>query len=234
MTRRIAILAVLLLSAPGAGAADLPDPCYDPDRPWPVHCEPLDEGRVALGDMAVLYQAYSFYEDLAGEDRPPKWIFDLTPAYRISGIRVYDEAGRPLLRVEHNVGEAWIEPPILVDRTPDAPLLVVSAGFAGTGSIREDHVFRRDGRRWTPIAASPWPDGDAGGWGAGLEARLPPGHGVWKGMIIDYATLTATTPVWRDGDANCCPTGGTAAIRFAIEGDALVITDVVHDPTAAP
>ncbi len=33
---------------------------------------------------------------------------------------------------------------------------------------------------------------------------------------VDYTTLTGTTAVWRDDDANCCPAGGELWIRLRI------------------
>ncbi|MBM3585180.1 MAG: hypothetical protein FJX36_12385 [Alphaproteobacteria bacterium] len=231
-----AAFALLALGAWPALAADvaLPDPCYDPERPWPVYCERFVEDRVTRGAAAARFQLYAFYEDLAGDERPPAWVFDLEPPYRLSAIRLYDDQGTPLLCREFNVGDAWIEPPTIIEHAPERPLLVVSATHAGTGAIREDHVFRRNGVGWAPIAALPWGENGGDGWGQDLAARLPPGHAVWKGIAIDYATLSSTTPVWRDTDPNCCPTGGVATIRFAIRNDILVITDVAHDPHAAP
>ncbi len=79
MPRRATALALLIiLSSAGARADDLalPDPCYDPERPWPVYCEPMSEASVARGD--AVYQLYSFYEDLAGDQRPPPWVSERT------------------------------------------------------------------------------------------------------------------------------------------------------------
>jgi hypothetical protein len=233
MPRPIAPLVLVVLAPLAArGEGALPDPCYDPDRPWPVYCERYGEDRIAVGDAAVRFQLYAFYEDLAGDDRPPQWVFDLEPPYRTSAIRVHDEAGATLLRLEFNVGTAWIEPPVMIDRAPDPPLLVVTAAYAGSGALREDHVFRFDRGPWSPIAASPWPVDGYAGWGDAVEDRLPAGHAIRKGVVIDFDALAATSAVWRDGDANCCPTGGEATIRFAIAADALVVVDVEHRPDA--
>ena len=39
--------------------------------------------------------------------------------------------------------------------------------------------------------------------------------------------MVAFTPLWRDGDGHCCGTGGTAILSFGIEGDRLILSDVV-------
>ena len=222
-----AFVLALTLGAGTAAAFEPPDPCYDPERPWPVYCEPIEQGTVGHGEAQASYQLYGFYEDLAGDDRPPQWVFDYGPPYRTSAIRLYDAAGELLLRIEHDVGLAWIERPEIVD-TEAGRLLVVRIGYTGTGANWDYRVFRADAGRWTAIAASPWGDAGTGwpGWGADITQRLPPDAGVWKGVAVDFATMTATTALWLADDANCCPTGGEADLRFAILDGRLRVVDV--------
>src|SRR5262249_21689921 len=40
----------------------------------------------------------------------------------------------------------------------------------------------------------------------------------------------AGSAVWRDGDANCCPTGGWVCVGLDYRGEVLVIDTLRHDP----
>lgn len=224
----VVALAIAPLRADAAGGA-LPDPCYDPDRPWPVYCERLEQGTLGQGDASARYQLYGFYEDLAGDQRPPQWVFDYELPYRASAIRLYDAAGQPLLRLEYDVGLAWIARPEIIDGAAGR-LLVVRVGYTGSGANWDYYLFGRAGDRWTAIAASPWRDGATPGWGDDIAERLPPDLAVWKGIVIDFATMTATSGLWRPDDANCCPTGGEADLGFAIRDGRLRVVDVVVRP----
>lgn len=227
----IAAVAGVLAWAAASAAAPLPDPCYDPDRPWPVYCERLSEAPLRHGDVAVTYQLYAFYEDLAGDQRPPQWVFDIEPPYRQSGIKIYDDAGTRFMSWERNVGVAWAETPRFIERG-DGLFLTVPLRFAGSAGLVDDRLFRHDGGTWTAIATAAWPDLLMGGrgWIDDAEARLPAGLAIRDGVVVDFATLTATTLLWRADDAHCCPSGGEAAIRFAIVGDVLTVEAVEVRP----
>ncbi len=116
----------------------------------------------------------------------------------------------------------------------DAPVLLAGPEFggavyiavpgvrSGSGSGAADLLFRwdvPDTRQLTQI--------DTWSWRDDLEARLPAGLGVWQGVRYDWPNMVAFTPLWRDGDGHCCRTGGTAILSFGIEGDRLILSDVV-------
>ncbi|MSP81668.1 MAG: hypothetical protein EXQ94_01750 [Alphaproteobacteria bacterium] len=232
------LLVAALASAPlGLAVADspaLPDPCYDPARPGPAYCELIAERTVARpGGESYVNQLYEFYEDLAaGEARPPQWVFDYTPPYNQSGIKLYDEAARLLLAGEWNVGGAWFEAPDVIDHPDYGTLLVIPQRFAGTGAIADDRLLRFADGSWRRIAASPFRDEATGepGWLDGVIAELPADLGIWKGVPVDYLTMRGQSPLWRATDANCCPTGGTVDLGFALDGDRLVVREVVYRP----
>lgn len=225
------LVALMILASAAARAGDLGlrDPCFDAERPWPAYCEPMSEAR--LGRGSAFYQLYSFYEDISGDQRPPPWVFDLGPPYRLSGLRLYDAGRKPILRLEFNVGDAWIDGVEIIEAA-GLGLLVVRVGYAGSGALWDYRVFRADDGGWTPIAASPWGDDAPGGngWAEDIAARLPPDLAVWKGILVDFAAMTATTSLWRPDDANCCPSGGEAELRFAIVDDALRVIEVMLRP----
>jgi hypothetical protein len=49
---------------------------------------------------------------------------------------------------------------------------------------------------------------------------------IWKSVWPDFRKMTAETGLYRNGDANCCPTGGRALIALKVEQNRLVATDI--------
>lgn len=99
------------------------------------------------------------------------------------------------------------------------PLLHIPCSQYGTGIFNAESVLAwGEGGQWRPL--------DIESWTRELARRLPRGYGAWKGIYPDYEALTAVTPLWRDGDGNCCPTGGRAEIRLGWEGDRLALRDL--------
>lgn len=112
-------------------------------------------------------------------------------------------------------------PPILTDDG----LLWVEGRRMGTGNGNADLVYQwRDGR---------WVEIETVSWRAELEAKLPAGLGAWKGIDYRPEYLGGFTYLWRTNDGNCCPTGGTADLRFEISGDRLKLVEVRAQTTAA-
>jgi len=62
-----------------------------------------------------------------------------------------------------------------------------------------------------------------------LKDFLPPNHGIWKGGHFDIRTLLFESYTWRDGDGNCCPSGGKYRVEYGIENDSLVLMKAVFD-----
>jgi hypothetical protein len=114
-------------------------------------------------------------------------------------------------------------PPVSLGRTDDGAELIAASGrYAGTGYYNADVIMR-----WTPgRGGGVWEQIDNWTWRDGLNARLPGGLEVWKGVNFNYEIMQATTALWRPNDGNCCPTGGSAVLSFKIEGEALVLDEV--------
>lgn len=116
----------------------------------------------------------------------------------------------------------FYEPPQLIETGDPAEVYIALPGyFGGTGRHNADVVFR-----WRPGAASPLTEIDTRSWRAGLDARLPDGLQVWKGVQFRWSLLTAQTPLWMADDANCCATGGEATLTFTIREGVLRLSDV--------
>jgi hypothetical protein len=105
---------------------------------------------------------------------------------------------------------------------PDGDLFVAVAGVHdGTGARNADVIFRIGADVGRPLVQI-----DNFSWRDSLDARLPQGLEVWKGVNFAYGALMADTALWRTGDANCCPTGGEAFLDFEIRDDRLTLTNV--------
>ena len=115
----------------------------------------------------------------------------------------------------------------------DAPVLLTGPEFdgrvyiavpgvrAGSGSGNADLLFR-----WTVQGSPELAQIDTWSWRDSLDDRLPAGLQIWQGVRYDWPNMTAFTPLWQEGDGNCCGTGGTAILSFAIEDDRLVLANV--------
>ncbi len=68
--------------------------------------------------------------------------------------------------------------------------------------------------------------------GAAVQALLPKGYGVWKGGGLDMQAMKYRWGVWKEGDANCCPSGGTVEVEFRLEENRIVVTKSHYDPKA--
>lgn len=103
----------------------------------------------------------------------------------------------------------------------DEWILHVAGFMMGTGSYNADLLFLRDydSKEWQPI--------DIGSWHDEIDAMLPEGLGIWKGVDFNFgdwfwSAYNARTPLWKESDANCCPSGGWAEIEFEIKDRRLV------------
>ncbi|MBX3594378.1 hypothetical protein [Sphingomonas sp.] len=114
------------------------------------------------------------------------------------------------------------EPP----RITQGGLIWVPGRRAGTGEGNADLLYRWDD------GAGAWQDIELESWRDGLDARLPKGFGIWKGIDYDFEGMGGFSKLWRDKDGNCCPSGGDATLNFEIRGRSLALTEVRTDIVA--
>lgn len=153
-------------------------PAAVPDR-----CRPV---RVVERDGLALYSLSGAWPEA---DEP-------APSLR------YDTALIAVLRAD-GAATQWLSVSILAGMgsvgavehfaSPAGPLLCVPLRYSGTGAGVGDLWFLADGAGWRQVDNESWL----------RELALPAGHGVWKGVVVDPATFTARTAVWREGDGNC-------------------------------
>lgn len=88
--------------------------------------------------------------------------------------------------------------------------------MSGTGAFYLEHywAFDETGPCWLDLTVIR----------NALNEILPNGHGVWKGYGFDIKSLCYRMPVWKDGDSNADPTGGSVAVKLAIKQHQLVVT----------
>ena len=72
-----------------------------------------------------------------------------------------------------------------------------------------------------------WRELNVSDWFTELQKRLPRGLIARSAFSLDLLGMRASTLLARDGDANCCPSGGTAELTFILRRDALVIDSLV-------
>ncbi|QDX25840.1 hypothetical protein FPZ54_07255 [Sphingomonas suaedae] len=113
----------------------------------------------------------------------------------------------------------FFEPPRL---TQDG-MIWVPGRVMGTGNGNADLLFEWD------EASKSWQDIELESWRDSLGSKLPKGFGIWKGVDYDFEGLGAASKLWRESDANCCPSGGDALLDFAIRDRKLILTDVRVD-----
>jgi len=148
--------------------------------------------------------------------------------YRQRGLAVFvgdsSSAGAGLLfeRVSSDIGTfIYLKPQIIT--TVDRTLLYLNVGFDGTGHYNASEYFMREGGAWTPVESEEWLKD--------LVRRLPAGLEIWKGVWPDLQTMTAEAGLYRSGDANCCPSGGTARIGLAIQSRRFILKSLVIEET---
>lgn len=107
--------------------------------------------------------------------------------------------------------------PRLFDQDGTA-LLHLPCSQYGTGVFNAESIYAWRGGSWQ--------ERDIESWLQELNRRLPGGLEVWKGIYPDYERLTASTPLWRQGDGNCCPTGGRAEMTLGWQGERLVLREL--------
>ena len=141
------------------------------------------------------------------------------PRYRSGGgVVVFHRRGAALAPVIATaVDGVHFSPPVVV-QSQAGKLLDVSGTMEGTGAFNAGSLYLMDGDKLSEI--------DTESWLFDLAKRLPKGWGAWKGIFPNYAKLTASTPLWKSGDGNCCPTAGRATLKLGINNGRLVILDL--------
>ena len=134
-------------------------------------------------------------------------------------VAVYERETDGRLRVlfAPEADAVFYDKPAIIE-TGGRVLLHLPGYESGTGDFNRERLYL-----WRDAA---WQEVDTAAWLSELAKRLPKGFAVWKGVFPDYRKMTAATPVWRESDGNCCPTGGRADIALGWQGDRIIVKSV--------
>ena len=186
--------------------------CIVPPEPPDGTCRVEEFANVAGSGDGLAFQLQSYQ----------------TPQYRAGGgVVIFRRQGAMLQPIVLSaVADARFGTPRII-QSPAGKLLDVPGSMDGTGAFNAGSLYALDGDKPEEIDIESWLDD--------LAKRLPKGWGAWKGIFPDYRTLSASTPLWKTGDGNCCPTAGRATIKLGIRDRRLVITDlqIRHGEAAA-
>jgi hypothetical protein len=123
-------------------------------------------------------------------------------------------------RATPDIGTLLYKKPEII-QSPAGTLLYLPIMVDGTGAGNESEYYQLGTTGWESI--------DASEWLKDLQQRIPGGLQIWKGVWPNVESMQAEAGLYRDGDANCCPTGGTARIQLAIRSRQFIIDSVVID-----
>lgn len=101
-------------------------------------------------------------------------------------------------------------------------ILRIKRDVPGTGHMNNDQYFQVKDEAVARI--------DASCWESEMRARLEPGYHVWKGIRLDLTQPRQETPVWADGDGNCCSSGGKVQVDLGLKDGFFRITKFQWDP----
>jgi len=120
------------------------------------------------------------------------------------------------LRVKHYFDYSGHFAGAEIYRNKSGALLDIAGFIDGTGNVNVGRYFVYRNGKWRMI--------DSWTWEKDLQKRLPKGFGIWKGLRPDLRKMVCDSPVWKEGDANCCPTGGETHMTLTLMGEKLSIS----------
>jgi hypothetical protein len=180
-------------------------------------CNVEQFGELGTVYVTRLYYAVYHYADPRDPvlDRQPVVILEDTGGGRLDEL--FATPGDPAVQYDE---------PQIIKITADRALLLVPGHESGTGNLNREQLFVWREYDWRKADTASWLADLTNRLPAGLTNRLPAGLKVWKGVYPDYTTMMAETPLWQEGDANACPTGGRAKIILGWRADRVVLRSV--------
>ncbi len=142
---------------------------------------------------------------------------DLRTAAGVTVYAVEGTSARPI--VWHDEEDAWFEDPALI-ASPVGTLLDLGGHLDGTGNLSAEVLLLGEGAGWQQL--------DIGT--IDFTAHVPRDRSVWKGVYPDWLRMTVDTPLWKQSDGNCCPTGGTVRATLKRVGYRILVDRATYDP----
>lgn len=138
------------------------------------------------------------------------------------GLVMFSATGDRLSPIASDFDASRYEAPRFVRQAEDGPPLLVANGTSrGTGASPMSFVWRWQDSRWIKV--------DTDAWFSEAEARLGK-SAIQSGVRIDFDEMQAITPLWRENDGHCCPSGGWARLEFEVRDGVIHLTDARRLP----
>lgn len=119
-----------------------------------------------------------------------------------------------LIRIDEGTME--YDDPLVVISDNENVMSVSSHNAAGV-VVKNYYLWRTD--HWLPIEAQ--------GWLPGVSAFLPVGTSVRSSPALpDLETMSARVSVFREADADCCPSGGMASVALGLAKEQFMVKQV--------
>ena len=145
------------------------------------------------------------------------------PGARMLVLLSQDKTGKAALAGFAESSGSIGTPDLVVDGAKRR-LVHVEGTFAGSGGGNADALFVND------VATPKWSRVDLSDWSEQGSRMLPKGYWLRGPARFAFDEMSASVPVARDGDGNCCPRGGTAYYDLDIQGNRLVLTRLRFQP----
>ncbi len=145
--------------------------------------------------------------------------------HRKRGLGIFVQEGAEnqaklfLERGDPDIGMYLYQKPAIV-KNRLGTFMHVSIGVDGTGNFNESEYYIWDSK------SAAWKMLDTASWISELTERLPAGLTINKGIWPDIDAMSAEMKLYKEEDANCCPTGGTAVVKLTLEELRLSIQSV--------
>ncbi|MDB5673656.1 MAG: hypothetical protein JWM65_638 [Sphingomonas bacterium] len=144
---------------------------------------------------------------------------EMTTAAGVVAYAIEGATARPI--VWHDEEDTGFEDPQLI-ASPAGTLLDLRGYLHGTGNYSAEVVLLQEAGAWRQV--------DTGAIDSGLVAHVPRGRAIWKGVYPDWRHMTVDSPLWKETDGNCCPTGGTVRGTLKRVGLRMLVERAVYDP----
>ncbi len=188
---------------------------YDADPDPGDSCVVTAFNVIPHSQPRLVYQQQAFLSPEQAKAKPkPQALLDDPLSTDGAGVAVLQESAGGRLKVITSMSgqDAFFNPPPHLQATPQGPILLVPAS-AMVSSVPDLSVaLRRIKNRWTTIDD---------GWSAAVAKRLPKNVAQWKGGLMDWRHLRASSALWHETDHNCCPTGGSYQAQLRLNGSRL-------------
>lgn len=179
-----------------------------------AECLVTDFGIIGkIGGQTYYYALYCLTPDTLAPGESCERRRQASDHYITDGVAIFVQAGqnldvRPLLdRTAEEIGAYNYGRPEIISG-PNGDFLVVPIQLTRTGGDNASEYYSLDGREWHALNTKTWL--------SEVSRRLPKGLAIRTGVWPDLRDMRATAPLYQPGDANCCPTDGTALMDLAV------------------